>query len=498
MPCLRKRKVSDASECSTTKSDRERYCNDSEYRQKKLKHLKSKYCNETEFREKRRKYSKDYYASNVQFQKPVSHYSQVKYKSNVVFQTRVREYSKKKYLRNPAFKARIREYSKEKYLRNPAFKARVCEYSIMKYHKNENFRFSTIKRGCEMYAKKEEQKAIDVAIAYFHQEVSRGPEFVCCVCHRLLFRKQVRECRMGCYEDRGEQIAALARKCITNRYVHVCGDEKCANSSDYSPGCKLWICPTCHRKILCGKLPEESIANNMHLVDIPNQLKCLNSLEQHLVARNIPFLKLLCLPRGKQNGCHGPVVCVPVNTADVSNILPRNECDDKMIRIKLKRKLTYKGHYEYKYVHTDRVRNALKCLIRSNKWYKDVVINEQWINSLNELEENVPDEMEEQDVFEKSEEENDPEEQQEEDLTYIKEQSGLLSDTCLQPVDLGSEIIDQHFEDVLNVAPAEGNSPVKLLSDKSNEAKCFPVLFPTGGPTFHDEREEKNHIVTIS
>ncbi len=193
-------------------------------------------------------------------------------------------------------------------------------------------------------------------------------------------------------------------------------------------------------------------------------------------------MKLLCLPRGKQHGCHGPVVCVPVNTTDVSNILPRNECDDQMIRIKLKRKLTYKGHYEYKYVHTDHVRNALKYLIRFNKCFGDVEINEQWINSLNEPKENV-DEKEEQDVVEKIDE-NDPDEQPEEDLTYIKEQSGLLSDTSLQPVDIGSEVIDQHFQDVLNLAPAEGNSPVSLLSDKSNEAKCFPVLYPTGGPTF--------------
>lgn len=55
---------------------------------------------------------------------------------------------------------------------------------------------------------------------------------------------------------------------------------------------------------------------------------------------------------------------------------------------------------------------------------------------------------------------------------------------------MGSEIIDQHFHDVLNVAPDEGNIPVGLLSDKTNEAKCFPVLYPAGGPTFHEERPE--------
>ncbi len=293
-PCLRKRKVSDAAECPSTKRHRERYCNDSEYRQKQLKYKKAKYGNDPDYRNTNRNCSKDYYASNVQFQKLVCLYSQVKYKSDVVFQGRVREYSKlkyrqnlafkarvgkysktkylqnlafkarvgeysknkyllnlafkarvgeysknkylqnlafkarvgeysknkylqnlafkarvgeyskKKYLQNRAFKARVGEYSKTKYLQNLAFKARVGEYSkkkylqnlafkstvreysVMKYHKDVNFRASTIQKGCEIYARKKEQKDIDVAIDYFRQEVNTGPEFVCSVCHRLL------------------------------------------------------------------------------------------------------------------------------------------------------------------------------------------------------------------------------------------------------------------------------------------------------------------------
>ncbi|XP_065139046.1 uncharacterized protein [Paramisgurnus dabryanus] len=457
---------------------------------------KKKYLRNLAFKARVREYSKKKYLRNLAFKARVCEYSKKKYLRNLAFKARVREYSPKKYLRNLAFKARVREYSKKKYLRNLAFKARVREYSKKKYLRNLAFKARVCEYSKKKYMKtKKEQKQINSSIAYFRQEISRGPEFVCCVCHRLLFRKQVKECKTECYEKKGEQIAALARRCITLRYVHVC-DERCSDNSNVSSAeCKLWICPTCHRKILYGQLPAESVSNNMHLVDIPYQLKCLNSLEQHLVARNIPFLKLLCLPRGKQCGCHGPVVCVPVNTSDICNILPRNECEDMMVRIKLKRKLTYKGHYEYKYVHTDRVRNALKYLIRCNRWYKDVEINERWVNSLDEPPENVVcDEMQEQDV-ENGDEQNDPEEETEEDLTYIKEQCGLLSDTSLQPVDVGSEIIDQHFQDVLNVAPAEGKSPVKLLSDKTNEAKCFPVLFPTGGPTFHDEREVK---ITLS
>lgn len=40
----------------------------------------------------------------------------------------------------------------------------------------------------------------------------------------------------------------------------------------------------------------------------------------------------------------------------------------------------------------------------------------------------------------------------------------------------------------VNIAPAEGNDPVQLLHDKNNEAKCFPTLFPRGGPTYYDFR----------
>ncbi|XP_065140712.1 uncharacterized protein [Paramisgurnus dabryanus] len=288
--------------------------------------------------------------------------------------------------------------------------------------------------------------------------------------------KQVIECIRDCYEQKGHKIADLSKRCITLKYLHACNNE--CKSNCYLSGnlsCKLWICYTCHRKILRGKLPEESVTNNMHLVEIPKELKCLNSLEQHLIALNIPFLRLLCLPRGQQRGVHGPVVCVPVNTTKMTNILPRNECNDHMIKIKLKRKLTYKSHYEYKYVHTDHVRNALWYLVKQNKFYNDVEFNEQWVNSLSEpddIQSNANDEMDDDDnVSDKSgdevEEGEELEIQPEEDLSFIKEQNGLLSDTSVQPVDIGSEVIDQHFHDVLNVAPAEENAP--KLDDEAND-----------------------------
>ena len=50
--------------------------------------------------------------------------------------------------------------------------------------------------------------------------------------------------------------------------------------------------------------------------------------------------------------------------------------------------------------------------------------------------------------------------------------------------DIGHEALDKSFNNILNLTPAEGNNPVRLLPDDTNEAKCFPVLFPKGCPTY--------------
>ncbi|XP_070549849.1 uncharacterized protein [Ptychodera flava] len=269
-------------------------------------------------------------------------------------------------------------------------------------------------------------------------------------------------------------------------------------------------------------MPAEAAANNLHVMNIPKELKCLNSLEQHLIALHIPFMKMLALPKGGQNGVHGPVLCVPSSLEKGTYVLPRQESDDQMIRVKLKRKLSYKGHYQYQYVNDFKIKSALHYLTMNNKWYRGISFNKDWRNPLSRIDEGdecISDEdgtrhesdkqktepqddarnIESQDNAGNSKSGDNAENTESQDNSgnadaedgdnNSEEQQGMFMDTCLQPVDIAQEVLDQHFDKIYCVAPAERNHPVEMLSDESNEAKSFPVLYPTGSPTFLDSRE---------
>lgn len=103
-------------------------------------------------------------------------------------------------------------------------------------------------------------------------------------------------------------------------------------------------------------MPVQSVANNLYSKPIPPELQCLNELEQHLISLHIPFIRLIPLKKGGQNSVQGPTVCVLSNLSHVTSILLRDESEDKMVRMKLKRKLTYKGHYQDIHVNTGNIK----------------------------------------------------------------------------------------------------------------------------------------------
>ena len=49
-------------------------------------------------------------------------------------------------------------------------------------------------------------------------------------------------------------------------------------------------------------------------------------------------------PKGSQQGIHGPVVCVAADIKKTVERLPRPIDDSGLMKVKLKRKLAYRGH----------------------------------------------------------------------------------------------------------------------------------------------------------
>ncbi|XP_078794680.1 uncharacterized protein LOC144988284 [Oryzias latipes] len=449
----------------------------------------AKYRTDVLHRDRVKNLSKNKYKCDLLHKHNVKERSKRKYQSNDTQRENVKALSSRKYQSNDTHRENVKALSSRKYQSNDTHRENVKALSSRKYHQDPHFRKSVVDGiKYKRQLNKKQLEEFDVVMKQFLDKVKDGPGFVCCVCHRLLFEHQVLHCKKESYSNAG--LGLIADQCITSDYLHICKGN-CSKNCEWmkTSRSKLWICYTCHAKIKKGKVPAESVKNNLELEPIPAELACLNQLEQHLIALHIPFMKVLALPKGGQNGVHGPITCVPANTEQTTYLLPRMSIEGSLVPVKLKRKLTYKGHYEYQYVDSERVKQALQFLQSHNSYYNNVKFNNDWINGFCK---------ETSDVVEKDVEctaNVDDSNVLGDELLHDRQQHCMFQDTCLMPVDIGQEALDQYFDHILNVAPAEGNSPVKLLSDITNEAKCFPVLFPKGGPTFHDGRQ---HPLTLS
>lgn len=108
---------------------------------------------------------------------------------------------------------------------------------------------------------------------------------------------------------------------------------------------------------------------------------------------------------------------------------------------------------------------------QQNKWYEDVTINRDSNGFIRDEEKQI------ETKFEASDEDNEP------------PQTAI--DSCLQPVNVAQEILDHFFDDIFNIAPAEGNNPVQMLQEPGNETKTFPWHFPSGRFSFDKPRDKR-------
>ena len=384
------------------------------YRMNTKKRSKARYRHNPEFRLLVQKASIHRYASQQLHRERVKWFSIFKYSTNPKHRENVKAASVLNYATNPAHREKAKQASRIKFALNPDFRRKLREAKAKRYATDANYRKKCVDRikqkyrydavfrakikqysgqryavGCHKAraianAKKQrakqrtQKKDIDFVIKQFKKSCKEGPEYVCCVCQRLLFKTQVHECE----PEKFTVDTELRDQCISTRHLHKCG-ESCTElcSEQNSPRAKLWICTTCKSHLSRGQCPPLATINSLQPTEIPHELATMNTLEQQLVAKHIMFTKVVSLPQGGQRGVQGPTVCVPADIRSTTTVLPRPKKDIEIIPLKLKRKLEYKGHVDYREIDTRKVQRALKYLVANNPLYADVTINENWDES---------------------------------------------------------------------------------------------------------------------
>lgn len=72
------------------------------------------------------------------------------------------------------------------------------------------------------------------------------------------------------------------------------------------------------------------------------------------------------------------MISVPSDLNVVTNSLPRPLNDAQLVKVKLKRKRSYKGHHQYEWINPLSIIEDVKYLITHNKWYSDVKLQTSW------------------------------------------------------------------------------------------------------------------------
>ena len=81
--------------------------------------------------------------------------------------------------------------------------------------------------------------------------------------------------------------------------------------------------------------------------ELPPELTSLSTIELRLVSPRDEFMNIRSLGRERQQGLHGMVVNIPINTEQSVNQLPRNFSQSLTIQLQLFRKLSYTKPYLY-------------------------------------------------------------------------------------------------------------------------------------------------------
>ena len=244
-------------------------------------------------------------------------------------------------------------------------------------------------------------------------------------------------------------------------------------------------------------------------------------LEERLISPRIPFMQIRELPRGGQLSIHGNIVNVPSDVNSTVHCLPRPINESQTIPIKLKRRLSYKHHYQFQNVRPKKVLDAAQYLVNTSdlfkregievqnawldnislqssgheEWSEFVENSDTWSNNDLQTQTDVPDDKMQdcqKSISDAHDEKPGCEKEDSDDWCEVDERPSGVTDTLLQEPD-----VVENVDRIISFAPGEGNRPLGIFMDKDSEYLSFPTIFCGKQRAANNERKVPVSYSTI-
>ena len=214
----------------------------------------------------------------------------------------------------------------------------------------------------------------------FKTATKYGPIFICCCCHRRLFRQSVVQFKENIKQSILKEAPQILDRCIYT-------DGKIAERLlvDIGKDPQAWLCATCRIYLKQNRMPPMCSQNNLQIHD--TNLRAPSELESSFIARNILYMKIGSLPVSRMSVLQGKVVNVPIRPEDQKNTLtklnnaslPRTPNEACLVLATLKKKMTFNGHYLKQLVDIDLIFQYLDLFkTKGHPYYQDVLSPDQY------------------------------------------------------------------------------------------------------------------------
>ena len=369
---------------------------------------------------------------------------------------------------------------------NRRWKAAERERDIEKMREDERTKQQRHRR-----AQNEDQR-----LRLFLTNTLYGAVFICLSCHQRHFKSNVQIFSKNVVKMPLESCIAETDPLEKMNFGQVIISRK----EEKSQNKKQFICNTCIGYLKRGKLPPNSVMNNLRLDATDSQIQkdglALTELENSLIASRIIFQKIFLLPSSRWSGMKDKQVNIPIASSKINDTLeklPRTPQSAGLIGVQLKRKLEYKNSHKHQLINPEKLFLFIdKAKEMGNPYYRDVSTFESYRNVCRKLDKDGFNLVfgEDEDEFDTTEVEQDP-----------QPDDNLTDEILLEEYEKNDPVkkYQFHYDDSvvmtdkfpeISVAPGENETPRNVLFDENWDVMAFPALHNYDGSNGKDQERD--------